>query len=82
MGKVRRMIVAYVPMEDTWYITNIILAEDLPEKLGTCRNNPSTPESRGALLDRPDSHSLISTFTSRALLASNTVLYLVQGRKL
>ena len=38
----------------------IFLSEDLPEKVATRRHNPSTPESRGALLDHPDFLSLSS----------------------
>ena len=40
---------------------SVILSEDLPDKVGNARNNPSTPESRG------HSFCLISTFTWRVL---------------
>ena len=50
------MVVTYAPTEGT--SDGIISSEILRAKCDARRNNPSTQESRGALLGRPDSHSL------------------------
>ena len=60
------MVVTYAPTEGT--SDGIISSEILRAKCDARRNNPSTQESRGALLGRPDSLSHLHLTVEGSLL--------------